>query len=60
MRAYEFLGVIETEIAGKKSAAASVNGNHLVVKATDIHSAPDALSDLVSFSRKFTFFSSGT
>ena len=59
MRADEFLGVIKAEIVGKKCAAASVNRDQLVVAAADIHTAPDALLDLVPFSRKFAPFSSG-
>ena len=59
MRADEFLGVIKAEIVGKKGAAASVDRDQLVV-AADIYSAPDALLDLVPFSRKFASLSSGT
>lgn len=60
MRSDEFLGVIKAEVVGKKGAAASVDRDQLVVAAADIHSAPDALLDLVSFSRKFALLSSGT
>ncbi len=60
MCADEFLGVIEAEVVRKKGAAASVDRDQLVVAAADIHSAPDALLDLVPFSRKFAALSSGT
>ena len=60
MPAYEFLGVIKAEIVGKKGASASVDRDQLVVAAADVHSAPYALLDLVSFSRKFALLSSGT
>ena len=56
----EFLGVIKAEIVGKKSTATSVDRDQLVVAAADIHSAPNALLDLVPFSRKFASLSSGT
>lgn len=46
----EFLGVIKAEIVGKKSTAASVNRDQLVVAAADIYSALYALLDLVPFS----------
>ena len=55
----EFLGVVEAKIVGKKSTAASVDGDQLVVAAADIHSAPYALLDLVPFSRKFALFPAG-
>ncbi len=56
----EFLGVIKAEIVGKKGAAASANGDQLVVAAADIHPALYALLDLVPFSRKFASLSSRT
>ena len=60
MRADEFLCVVKAEVVGKKGAAASVDGDQLVVATADIHPALYTLLDMVSFSRKFALFSTRT
>ena len=60
VRADKFLCVVEAEVVGKKSTAASVNGDQLVVAAADIHIALYTLLDLVPLSQKFASLSSRT
>jgi len=56
----KFIGVIKAKIVRKKSTAASVDRDQLVVAAADIYSALNALLDLIPLSRKFALLSSGT